>query len=410
MELQRPALMLDILEEHFEELDFLWEQRESVLFEAGWTLKELGDIEERADAHLAGLRVGAAHTMDLARPALAGGSTSAATAAAFALMALGDPELEKEVVMALAATSPQAREGIRIALRHSDVSRISERLGQTAAAGDPQARAAAADVLAFHRLAPPPRFAELFAVPEPVVRRLVYGAAGRFGGPWSLDYLQGALRGEDVGVQKAALEASARLGLPLLIESCRRAAMQPQSAPQSAVVFLGVLGDVQDLQLLQGAARIKPLAPAAIEGLGALGRIAAIPLLIQAMRDPALTRAAGAAFVRITGATGIEADHPLPPPPDLPEEEKEFWDESRPPDPDRALAYWDKAKSGFTSEGRWQAGREVSQAPLGDGFDALPLPIRRDIYLSARARDPIKTPDLELEKRASRQRGDMCCS
>ena len=83
----RPPVFLDILDEHFEELDFLWEQRERVVFAPDWVLDELAEHEDRADAHLDGLRIGEAHSVDLARPALADGERSAATAAAMTFLA-----------------------------------------------------------------------------------------------------------------------------------------------------------------------------------------------------------------------------------------------------------------------------------------------------------------------------------
>lgn len=404
--LPRPAVMLDILEEHFEELDFLWEQREGVIFAPDWTLKELAELEERAEAHLDGLRLGAGHSVDLARPGLAGKERGLATAAAFTLMAMSSPELEGEVLLALSqASTPEARDGIRIALRHSDVSRLADSLVKLASAGEPVVRAAAADVMAFHRMAPPPRLLDLLGIPDPEVRRLLCGAIGRFGGPWSIDPLETALRGDDRAIAEAALETSARLGVPDLAGICRKAATKSPSPSPEALRFLGVLGGVNDLPLLESCLGRPDFAGAALQGIGALGSARAIPALLQTMENPLMARASGAAFVRITGARNIEADKPLPPPPDLPEDEVDFRDNTNPPDPGRAKAWWEKEKGRFAPEGRWQAGRDVAKEPLGEAFKELPLACRRDIYLGVRARDPFNTPDLELERKAVRQSG-----
>jgi uncharacterized protein (TIGR02270 family) len=404
--LPRPRVMLDILVEHLEELDFLWEQRERVLFAPDWTLQELAELEERAEAHLDGLRIGAGHSADIARPALAGEEKGAAAAAAMTLMALGAQELEEGTVTALAvAASDAARDGIRIGLRHSDVRRVAGKLTQMASAGEPPVRAAAADVLAFHRLAAPPKLADLLGAADPSVKRIVYGAAGRFGGPWSLDIVEKALAGDDAGLRDAALEASARLGLPRLAAVCRQAASRRPPVLE-AVRFLGVLGEPQDLQILEAlAAQPGGLAAAraALEGLGSMGHVRAIPVLLKAMTDAKVAHAAGAAFVRITGAEKIAADEALPPPPDLPEDEADFWDDTKPPDPTRASAWWQKEKGRFAPAGRWQSGHDVSKTSLGETFALLPLQTRRDLYLGVRAKEGVKAPDLELERKAALQ-------
>ena len=344
-QLERPPVMLDILEEHFEELDFLWEQREGVVFAPDWTLKELAELEERTEAHLDGLCVGQGHSVDIARTALTGEERGATTAAAFVFLALDRPFLDTEVLDAFKKGPPEARAGIRIALRHSPIDRLVEPLRALVKTGEPAVRAAAADVLAFHRKPAPPGFVDLLGAPDLADRKLAYIAAGRFGGPWSVDFLDTAFRKGDADLKHAAFETSARVGLPGLASLLRRYATQEPTPIPEALVFLGVLGDPQDQSLLEFALRRPPLARAALDGLGALGRAAAVPNLLKAMTGPTLAPDAGRAFVRLTGATGIEADQPLPPPPDLPEEEHELWDPVVPPTPS-ALPSGGRARRG----------------------------------------------------------------
>ena len=49
------AILLDIVEEHLEEADFLWSQRQSALADRGSTLHRLAELEERLLTHLEGL-------------------------------------------------------------------------------------------------------------------------------------------------------------------------------------------------------------------------------------------------------------------------------------------------------------------------------------------------------------------
>jgi uncharacterized protein (TIGR02270 family) len=399
--LGRPPVLLDVVEEHFEELDFLWELREGVIFAPDWNLEDLAELEERAEAHLDGLRLAEAHAVDIARPALTGGETFAATAATFVFMETGVPELAEEVVMAFRSAEAPAREGIRIGLRHSRIAPVAESLTALAASGEAGLRAAAADVLAFHRL-PVPEIRDLLADEDDAVRILAYGALGRGGAPLDPDAVNAGLESKAPAVRRAALEAAARSGTPGLDAICRQAASRPADPDPEALAFLGVLGHPQDLALLQEAVQRPELAPAAIRGLGALGRVEAIPLLIQLMENPELAPAAGAAFQRITGAEDLEGERPAPPPPDTTDIEAEFADEAPPPDPAKAQAWWQAHQGALDPAARWQAGRDLGTDPLAAGFEALPLAVRRDSLLGARSRGAAS--DLELERRAALQR------
>jgi len=402
--LGRPPVLLDIVEEHFEELDFLWELREGVLFAPDWNLEELAELEERAEAHLDGLRLAEAHAVDIARPALTGEEIFAATAATFVFMETGVPELAAEVIEAFEAAADGARDGIRIGFRHSRIDAIAERLAALARQGEPPVAAAAADVLAFHRNAVP-EIRRLLEGEDLGSQVLAYGTLGRLGLLREPD-LAAALESESEELRRAALEAAARSGLPGLGTACRRAASRRTTPDAQALAFLGVLGDPADASVLQAALAQPGLADAALRGLGALGRVEAIPSLIALMENPDLALAAGAAFQRITGAEDIEAEKPAPPPADEGTEEEEFADDTPPPDPARAQAYWSEHQAAFDPSGRWQAGQEVSADPLGAAFNALTLEARRDSYLGARARSSSTVPDLELELRALLQLGE----
>ena len=309
VELSRPRVMLDLLAEHLEDLDFLWEQRERVVFSRNWTRRELADL---------------------------------------------------------------------------------------AAIGEPTARACACDVLAFHHLPPPATFAALLSSATPEVQRLAFNAAGRFGGPWDVRFLEVALRGADRALQRAAFETSARLAAPGIAEVLRRAAARQEVLAPEALIYLGILGT--DLKLLLATADDPRLADAALAGLGALGDPAAVPALIERLEDARTSLAAGEAFLRITGATDLEADSPLPPPDDLTEGEADFWDGPRPLDPERTRAWWSGNGVRFAASRRWQIGIDVSNIQRNpELLEGLPLDIRRDLFLSARARNPRYAPDLEPE-------------
>jgi uncharacterized protein (TIGR02270 family) len=395
-----PGVLLDIVEEHFEELDFLWEQRERVIFAEDWTRSELVVLEARAEAHLDALRLAEGHALDLARPALAGDATFAATAATLVMLDWGVPELSAEVLEGLSkAEAPETREGIRIGLRHAPLSDLREGLLGLAAGSDLALAAIAADVLAFQRVAVP-GLERLLAADAAESRALVFGALGRLARLVDARALEAGLEDASAAVRTAALQAAARSGLPGLAERCRR-----PDAPPEALAFLGLLGDPADRAHLQAAVADPQRAAAALRGLGALGSIRAIPDLLELLDDSELAVAAAAAFQRITGAEDLAAEAAAPAAADETEAaaeeaddiEAEFADEAAPPDPARARAWWQARASSFAPEGRWQAGSEVGQP--GAWSRDLPLGVRRDVWLSARAHDPAATPDLELEAR-----------
>lgn len=370
MNLPRPQLLLPILAQHFTELDVLWERREAAVADSAATARELADIERRAQRHLEGLLLGQGHALDLARPALQGEERGAATAASFVMLDLGPAELRAELIAALAAAGPEAAHGIRIALRHRDVADLEPRLRELAAAASPLARACACDVLAFQRRDPVASVRELLDVDDEEIRALAIGCLGRWGGPWTADDLRAQLAAPGTArAHRAALETSARVALPGLLEICREAAYRQDEPSLEALRFLGVIGDEGEIPRLQrvvadAAAADQPDSPAlargaaALAALGALGSPQGVPILLAALEKTLLAHAAAAAFLRITGAADVKGE-PVPPPPSLDAEAAEFWDEHVEVDPVLARRWWQEHGGRFAPAARWQAGVAV---------------------------------------------------
>ncbi|MDY0108314.1 MAG: hypothetical protein RBT60_00060 [Candidatus Krumholzibacteria bacterium] len=394
MNLPRPQLLLPILEQHFVELDILWERREACLGDPVMTARDLADIEQRAHRHLEGLLLGQAHALDLARPALQGEERGAATAAAFVMLDLGPTELRAELIAALAAAAPEAAHGIRIALRHRDVADLEPGLRELAATASPLVRACACDVLAFHRHAPVASVRELLDAEDEEIRALAVGCLGRWGGPWSADDLRAQLAiPSAVRSHRAALETSARLALPGLLEICREAAYRETEPSLEALRFLGVIGDAGEIPGLQqvvaeAATADQPDSPAlargvaALAALGGLGSPHGVPILLAAFERPLLMHAAAAAFLRITGAEDVKGE-PVPPPAELDAEAAEFWDEHVEVDPELARRWWQEHGGRFVPTARWQAGVAVAGWPVDE---KVPLAGRRDVWLADRYR------------------------
>lgn len=397
--LGRPPVLADIVEEHFDELDFLWEHRESNIFTPDWVLSDLAEHEERAEAHLDGLRLAELHAVDLARERLMGEETFAATAATLVLLETGVPELLDLVREALRSAGQEAFHGVRIALRHHRLEPFEAVLRDLSAGSDPLRAAGAADVLAFQRLACP-GLERLVRTEEPVARVLALSAAGRLGA-LTTDDVRAATASPQADVRKAAFEAAARMGMPELAAYGRAAATREVDPDPEAVALLGVLGNAADVATLHTLVARPELAEAAVGALGALGRVEAVPLLLELTADDALGIPATAAYRRVTGADDVEGEKPFPPP-EVAEGEDE--EEALPPDPAKARADWERRASLLPPSSRWQRGFPVSDGYLPPEFDALTLECRRDVYLALRAQVGAGAPDLELEALAWRQR------
>jgi len=374
----------DVVAEHLSELSLLLARRDAVIFSRFWTRVQLARLDARIEAHRDALTVAGAHAAGLAKSALTASEPDAPVAAAALVLADSGPA-DAEIVFALFAQGPvPVRDRIRAALRHAAPAAVADRLLRLADSKDAAVRAAAIDLLAFHRAKPQPRMNDLAVHTDDGVRRLTYGAIGRYGGPWGPDLLESALDLDPPELRAQALETSARLRLPQLPAICRKYGARAGRPVPEALEFLGVVSGADAVPFLTPLLKQPELARAAARACGAAGYTAAIPALAEAMRASPAAAAAAGAFARITGASGVAADPPDEPP----------FPEPDPPafDADRAAKFWSDHGAMFVAARRYQNGTD---APEHD--DTLPLAWRRDEHLR-RVYAGTEPPGIDLER------------
>ena len=391
----------DMLDEHFEELEFLWELREKHQFALHWDLNDLADIESRAETHLRALLEGGSYPIRLARLALKSGDPALVTAACFVLNGRGCGE-EESIIQALKHGREETLAGLKTGLRHlSDLSPYRDALDGMLRLDDTFRQAIALDILSHHGIAVTPDWERLLGSEEPRTRRMTIEAMVRCDSPWDRQLLEKTLREEEAPLRRTALRTSAMLGLSGLADVCRELARSGSEKAGEAVLFLGILGDRTDMDALLKAARVSGLAPFAVEGLGIMGCIQAIPDLIDFMNYEDIALDAGRAFWRLTAIDDIDGDQLTRPPDDLSLLQMDFWDPEPLPDPARAQTVWEGNEARYDLTDTWQLGQSVSRPEAM--WKPLPLAVRRDLLLRMRAHQPAIFSGLDLEQRVDLQ-------
>ena len=94
-------ILLDVIEEHLEEADFLPRQRRHALGDRIFNLGRLTELEERLQAHLDGFILAEADAWNFLKPKLTEGDRGEAFAAAFVALASGKAVYRDELTKAL---------------------------------------------------------------------------------------------------------------------------------------------------------------------------------------------------------------------------------------------------------------------------------------------------------------------
>lgn len=302
-------LLRDVLEEHFDEACFLWQQRQRALTSRTMNRRDLKRLDERLLAHLDGLLLGGEPAWSLIAHGLQGPGEAAARVAAFIALALDTEERIDTIYTALINAPFAVCRGVQLALRCAPGSRVKECLPRWLHAAHWRVRAVALDALSC-RLEPlsEATIAELLGDHAPAVRTAAAAAAGRYHLPALLSALERLIDDTDVEVRTAALSSAVLLGSEPAARRCRELALAPGPLAALGFTLLGRLGAREDRDRIFAPelARPAPL-PAAVGALASFGDPETLPWLIRLCAERRYAGLVTAVVQRVTGTDLIAA-------------------------------------------------------------------------------------------------------
>lgn len=378
----------DLLQVHLEELEFLWTRRRTALGSYELTVRDYTDLNERVEAHVQGLLAVPGALPELLLPRLAEGERDAIFAAACPLLRLGDRAHADTVTRRFASAQGAVLEGLRDALSAAPPALSIAAVQSQFDSGDAAHAAAAAVVLANHRLLKPaaPRLNALLNDEDAAIAELAWLAAtaADVRDPVALEGrpFRGGFAHEAPRVRSAAMRAAAWTGQDWTVQAVIELAEQGDPAALSSLAALGGPDDF---------AVFAPLA-AAVEDveqrcllLSRFGHPAALEQIAGWLDadDLVLAAAAGEAFTRITGADVRSHRKALPVAADADEFAKEFAPEVWVPDPARAQAYLHRFGAIIATGSRWRAGVDLGGECTPESLARVDLEARWDLCARA---------------------------
>ena len=385
--------IVDILDEHLDELGFLFGQWRSAQQDPDYTLSAVGELEERIRAHLQGVHVPGEKARPHIIELLEADDTDPdlAFAAAYALLHVGEQTLTTRVLARFAAAQGEHLAALTTALAHGPLPAPALATVQALLSARPAIRAAAAaEVLAYHdALQLTAEQLRYFLDDEdPATRLAGWRLAALLGADLPPKAYAAALRDAEPALATAALETGAWCGVPAVLSALRQLVEPATPERLAALQLLAVIGTPDDAPRIDAALANVALGPNRFSLARAFGAPALVPRILAALddADPATAAAAGAAFERMTGID-IESNESAAVPPEdggEPDEfDAEFQDEVFLPDAAKARREWEQLRAQVEMVPRLCRGVDATRAHDVFG-SAIDMQSRRDICLRGR--------------------------
>jgi uncharacterized protein (TIGR02270 family) len=380
----------DVLEEHIDELGFLWGQRLSALRSYQVSAPRFRDLEERILGRIDGIRAVGRDARPLLEAKLAADDALDVFAGAYGLLdPAGHSDPAEIIAIAEKAEGPRLK-GLTMALSHSPVD-VRAHVIELQKAGNPAVAAAAMEVLAFRgALARESAAVEpILLNDDPKIKSAGWRVVSLALVPVRAELFAAALRDEDAALRAAALEAAGWCGIKGVLTLVRQLASKSPVESIEALELLAVLAGPEDVPLMKQIAQTAELGAARYRILGSFGHPDLIDHLFRGMEheDPKIAFAAGAAFTKMTAANIDSQSVVEVPPADAAPDDPlaaEFADQVTRPDPAAARREWQRLGPATTSASRLAGAIDVSRALDAATFGALDMQTRYECCLRSR--------------------------
>lgn len=359
---QRARFIPELLVTHAEELSFLWERRCRVLYSPLALVREIGDLAERMEAHVQGLRVAPDAALELLRPQLCDCGRGESFAAAYGILR-GGAAGAAVVQDAFAAAKGESLNGIGDAMCMAHRVIDPDWLTVMVAQADAAVAVAAAGVLAAQaRLDPAlPRLATLLTDDDPAICAAAWRIVARADPvtcPVPRPFIEG-MNHEQADVRSAAVGAALWRAEPWAVGGIRKIA---QDGDEVGWQWLSAVGGASDLpQIAQAIGELKR-GTGRLALAGRFGHPSLLPRVVDEMTttDVATAASAGAVFARITGFNVQGWRATLPVGADADEFDREFAEQVWLPDATKASRLLQAHRQRWDAGVRWCQGREIS--------------------------------------------------
>jgi uncharacterized protein (TIGR02270 family) len=370
----------EILEEHYEEIQFLWSIQRTALRSPRYTLRELGMLDERIEAHIQGMLVVGERMRELTEPGLVEPDINVAFAAAFSLLRLNRPATTQLVIDAFVSATGPAFDGIHEALCHAASAGALAALETLSRHREPAIAAASLETLAWRAATPPTveRIKPLLAATVPNARRAAWRTLALLGAAAEARDYSAAMRDDDPGVRSDAAWSAVWTRVPGILTVARHAAENPNPETPALYQILAAVGTRDDIARIVRLAESEAVGPASVRIalIGDLGHPSLIDSLLARMSDadPEVAAAAGHAFVAMTAADTWSKKtaklKPAEPTGDAAFDE-EFAEEVQLPSVEKARAAWEEMRGRLAQAERIRRGEDISRGASMEQFAVL---------------------------------------